>query len=280
MVSSDPSRIWPAPAKINLFLHVTGRRPNGYHELQTLFQFLDYGDELRVAPTDDGEIERLGAGQDDLPAEDLTIRAARLLQSATSTRAGARIELKKRIPVGAGLGGGSSDAATALIALNRLWGAGLDRAQLGRLGLQLGADVPVFLHGRAAWAEGVGELLTDLAPPEHWYGVIIPPVSVSTGKVFGDPALTRDHPPIKIRDFSSGLAINDLEEATCRLYSEVAETLTWLRQYGEARMSGSGSSLFLACEDRARAEEIVNQRPPGTDGFVARGANRHPLLGV
>lgn len=280
MPPPDSPRIWPAPAKINLFLHVTGRRADGYHELQTLFQFLDYGDELRITPTDDGLIERLGAGQDGLPAEDLTIRAARLLQSATGARAGARIELKKRIPVGAGLGGGSSDAATALIALNRLWGADLDRASLCRLGLQLGADVPVFLHGRSAWAEGVGEQLTDLAPPERWYGVIIPPVSVSTGKIFGDPALTRDHPPIKIRDFSSGQPINDLEEVACRLYPEVAETLTWLRQYGEARMSGSGSSLFLAFEERARAEEIVNLRPTGADGFVARGANRHPLLGV
>ena len=279
MPAPESSRIWPAPAKINPFLHVTGRRADGYHELQTLFQFLDFGDELRITPTRDGNIERIGAAGG-LPAEDLTVRAARLLQSATGTRAGARIELEKHIPLGAGLGGGSSDAATVLIALNALWETGLARTELARLGLRLGADVPVFLHGRSAWAEGIGERLTDFPLPERWYCIVVPPVAVSTARIFADPALTRDHPPITIRGFSSSATGNDLEAVTCRLYPEVGEALAWLRRFGDARMSGSGASLFLACENREHAQRITDRLPSGNRGFVARGLARHPLLGV
>lgn len=269
---------WPAPAKLNLFLHVLGRRSDGYHLLQTVFQFLDYCDELSFEITDDGRIARATelAG---VPAEaDLTLRAARLLQAHARMTRGAVIHLKKRIPAGGGLGGGSSDAATTLIALNELWGLGLPRAELAVLGLELGADVPVFIHGRAAWAEGVGEVLTPVEPAERWYLVLVPPAQVSTAAVFADPELTRHTPPITIRAFLEGRGGNDLEPVVRRRHPEVDRALRWLSQYGTARMTGSGACVFLPLADRAEGERILAQRPQSFGGFTARGVNRHPLF--
>ncbi len=277
---------WPAPAKLNLFLHVTGRRPDGYHLLQSVFQFLDYGDRLRFEVTDDGRISRRGALPGVSEEQDLAVRAARLLQQAGGGRRGATVALEKRIPLGGGLGGGSSDAATTLLALNRLWDVRLSPTELAALGLRLGADVPVFVHGHAAWAEGVGEVLTPLDPPESWYVVLAPPVSVSTARVY--EAFDRDTldltalgAPITIRGFHAGRTRNDLEPVACALYPEVAAALRWLRGFGPARMSGSGGCLFLAVESADRGREILARyraalTPPG-DGFVARGLNVHPI---
>jgi 4-diphosphocytidyl-2-C-methyl-D-erythritol kinase len=268
-------RVWPAPAKLNLFLHVVGRRADGYHLLQTAFQFLDYCDELSFEITSDGRIARASdvAGVDE--GADLCLRAARLLQAQAGTARGAVISLTKRIPVGGGLGGGSSDAATTLIALNELWATGLTRAALAELGLQLGADVPVFVHGHAAWAEGVGEVLTPLDLDESWYVVLAPPVQVATREVFQDPDLTRQTPPLTIRAFRAGQGANDLEAVVRRRYPEVDRTIRWLSQYGPARMTGSGACVFVTVASRAAGEQIVERAPCG--GFVARGLNRHPL---
>lgn len=269
-------RVWPAPAKLNLFLHVTGRRPDGYHELQTLFQFLDFGDEIGFTVTPDGRIghEESVPG---LPDDDLCVQAARLLQREAGTPLGARIRLAKRIPVGGGLGGGSSDAATTLLALNALWGLHWDLAHLGALGVRLGADVPVFVAGRAAWAEGVGEQLEPLRLSRPWYVVVAPPVQVPTARVFADPCLTRDTQPITIRDFRAGRTRNDLMPVVCRLFPEVADALAWLGRYGPARMTGSGACVYLARKSRMEAEAIAAQCPPPSRAFVARGLNRHPL---
>ena len=268
-------RVWPAPAKLNLFLHVVGRRPDGYHLLQTAFQFLDYCDELTFEVTSDGSIVRAGAVAGVDEASDLCLRAARLLQAHGGVRQGAIVGLTKRIPVGGGLGGGSSDAATTLIALNEVWGLGLPRAALASLGLQLGADVPVFVHGQASWAEGVGEVLTPLDLEESWYVVLAPPVHVSTREVFQDPDLTRQTPPITIRAFRAGQGANDLEAVVRRRYPEVDRTIRWLLQYGPARMTGSGACVFAVVPNRAAGEEILGKAPCA--GFVARGMNRHPL---
>lgn len=274
-VSED--RVWPAPAKLNLFLHVTGRRPDGYHDLQTLFRFVDHGDGLRFRVSTDGRLRRL-AGPDDVPeADDLTMRAARLLQQSTGARSGADVWLDKRLPAGGGLGGGSSDAATALIVLNHLWGTGLRRAELQRLGRQVGADVPVFIHGHTAFAEGVGDELESVALPEAWYVVITPPVHVSTAAVFGHPDLTRNSDRIRMATFFSGVTRNDLEAVVCRMAPEVGRALDWLRQHGAARMSGSGSSVFCGFRTRVEAQQVLGQAPPGTRGFVARGLDEHPL---
>ncbi len=276
MDTADSS--WPAPAKLNLMLHVTGRRSDGYHELQTVFQFLDFGDGLRFALTDDGNVsltKSLPGVPDDLH---LCIRAARALQQAGAGTHGARIELEKRLPLGGGLGGGSSDAATTLVALNRLWGLNLPAAELARIGLGLGADVPVFVQGHAAWAEGVGEQLEPVDLPEPVYLVACPGVTVSTATVFTRPELTRDSPPITIRAFREGRARNDLEPVVRALYPEVDHALSWLAAYGPARMSGSGACGFVEVGNRARGEEILAQRPQGLTGFVAQGLNRSPLL--
>ncbi len=270
---------WPAPAKLNLFLHVTGRRADGYHTLQTLFQFLDYGDELSVEITADGAIARAAPLAGVLEDADLTLRAARALQAASGTDKGARIALTKRLPIGGGLGGGSSDAASTLLALNELWGLHWPPAELARLGLGLGADVPVFIHGRAAWAEGVGEILTPVEPAESWYVVLIPPVSVPTARVFGAFQLTGSTPAITIRDFHAGRTRNELEPVVRRLYPEVDKTLVWLRRFGDARMSGSGGCVFLPVASAEAGRTILAQCPASqASGFVARGVNRHPLM--
>lgn len=269
---------WPAPAKLNLFLHVVGRRADGYHLLQTVFRFLDYGDTLYVAGRTDGAV-RLRTPLPGVPVErDLTWRAARALQSHTGCRLGADIWLDKRLPLGGGLGGGSSDAASVLIALNRIWGLGLSRQALQDLGLGLGADVPVFIFGRSAFAEGVGERLqpVDLAPAS--YVVLTPPVTVATAAVFASPALTRDTPAVKIMPLPPGYGHNDLEPVVVANHPVVGEYLAWLRRFGDARMTGSGACVFAAYPSRAAAEEVFGKRPAGWTGFVADGVDRHPLF--
>jgi 4-diphosphocytidyl-2-C-methyl-D-erythritol kinase len=274
--------IWPAPAKINLFLHIVGRRPDGLHLLQTAFQFLDYGDELRFGVTDDGRIIRTHELPGVSDAADLSLRAARLLQEATGHRRGAAVTLTKRLPAGGGLGGGSSDAATTLIALNEIWGTCPSVDELAVLGLQLGADVPVFVRGQAAWAEGVGEVLTAVEVPESWYVVVVPPVHVSTAEVFAEFAsqrqLTPYTPARTIRDLREGHGENDLEPLVRRRYPEVERAFELLAPHGRARMTGSGGCVFLDIADVEQGRRIVAGLPAGFTGFVARAMNRHPLF--
>ena len=278
MTEVSPGAPWPAPAKLNLFLHITGRRPDGYHELQTLFQFLDHGDLLRFHPAPPGRIGRLRPLPGVPEGQDLCLRAAHLLRAHTGAGAGVTIELDKRLPLGGGLGGGSSDAATVLVALNRIWETGLDTDQLAALGLRLGADVPVFVRGFAAWAEGVGERLTPVAPPEPWYLVVVPPVSVSTAAIFSDPELTRDTPPMTIADFLSGAGHNDCEAVVRRRFPAVDAVLARLRGHGPARMTGTGACVFLPLADGDQARALDAQLPPDWMRFIARGCNRSPLL--
>ena len=268
---------WPAPAKLNLFLHVVGRRADGLHELQTLFQLIDHVDRLGFAVREDGDICVQGAVAVH-PEDDLTVRAAYALKAATECPFGVDIVLEKRIPVGSGLGGGSSDAATVLLALNRLWATGLGVAELASIGLTLGADVPVFVHGHSAFAEGIGERLTPIALEPTWYCVLIPAVSVSTARVFSSHELTRNTPRMTIPALFQGEGRNDLEAVTCVLYPEVRKSLDWLRGYGDARMTGTGGASFLPVGDRQAGLNILNKAPPGCTGFVAQGLNRHPLV--
>jgi len=273
---------WPAPAKLNLFLHILGRRPDGYHELQTCFQFVDLCDEITIEPRADGEIRRTVEIAGIPSSADLCIRAARALKEASACPMGADIGLAKRIPVGGGLGGGSSDAATCLVALNHLWGLNWSVEKLAWLGLELGADVPVFVHGRAAWAEGVGERLTPLypplAPPETNYLILKPNVSVSTAAVFQDSELTRNSPPIRISGFLKSGGRNDCLAVVRRRYPEVAHALDWLSLFGAARLTGTGACVFLACETEDRGCEIMRKVPPAFAAFMARGVNDSPLL--
>lgn len=283
MSTTTISRDWPAPAKLNLFLHVTGRRADGYHTLQTVFQFLDYSDRLDFRLRDDGRICRPAGPSDISENEDLTVRAARRLREVAKPAAGAGVEihLRKRLPTGAGLGGGSSDAATTLVALNRLWGAGLPVDELAALGLELGADVPVFVRGRAAWAEGVGEQLIPVADlPEPWFLVVQPAIQVATREVFQAPELTRNSPPITIVGFRAGLGHNDFEPVVRRRYPEIARALDWLDERshgGGARLTGSGACVFAAFASEADAQAIEAQVPRDWQAFVARGCNQSPL---
>ncbi|NTV96571.1 MAG: 4-(cytidine 5'-diphospho)-2-C-methyl-D-erythritol kinase [Thiobacillus sp.] len=268
---------YPAPAKLNLFLHVVGRRADGYHLLQTLFRFLDFGDTVHIEPRPDGVIRLLNP-LPGVPAEaDLCWRAARLLQEHTGCRSGADIGLDKRLPMGGGLGGGSSDAATVLMALNRLWGLELPRAELQELGLRLGADVPVFVFGRSAFAEGVGEHLQAVSLAPASYVVLTPPVHVATGAIFSHPGLTRDTPAMKIPPLSEGCGHNDLEPVAVAAYPVIGEYLRWLDRFGDARMTGSGACVFAAFPDRKSAEAAFAQRPEGMKGFVADGLDVHPM---
>jgi 4-diphosphocytidyl-2-C-methyl-D-erythritol kinase len=278
-----PARsVWPAPAKLNLFLHIVGRRPDGYHELQTCFQFVDLCDEITIEVRADGQIRRAldipGLPQD----ADLCVRAARALKEASGSPLGADISLLKRIPIGGGLGGGSSDAATCLVALNRLWGINWPTAKLAALGLKLGADVPVFVQGRVAWAEGVGERLIPLYPPlapaEPNYLILKPNVFVSTAEVFQDPELTRNSAPITIHGFLASGGRNDCLGVVRRRYPEVARALDWLSLFGSARLTGTGACVFLACETMDLGQEIMRELPPAYVGFLARGLNDSPLL--
>lgn len=271
---------WPAPAKLNLFLHVTGRRPDGYHDLQTVFQFLDYGDTLYFQPRGDGLCQRI-EGPDSIPADrDLVVRAARLLSEVSGAGLGADIRVRKRTPVGGGLGGGSSDAATTLIALNRLWNLGLPFDELAEFGLRLGADVPVFVRTLAAWAEGRGEVFWPIELPEPWYLVVTPPVMVSTAEIFNAPELERDRAPIDFEQFRAGLAVNVCEPVTRARYPEVGRVLDWLGQHGSARMSGTGASCFLAFDKLREAERVRHLVPAQWQAFVARGLNRSPVADI
>ncbi len=269
--------VWPAPAKLNRFLHIVGRRADGYHLLQTAFQFIDYCDYLRFEVRADGAIHRHGEVLGVTAAEDLTVRAADLLKQAAGITRGVTIHLEKRLPIGGGLGGGSSDAATTLVALNHYWRAGLSIPQLAALGLRLGADVPVFVYGRAAWAEGIGEALTPMAMDEPWFVVLVPPCTVATATIFEDPKLTRNSKPITIPDFTAGKGGNDCEAVVYGRYPEVAAAAAWLERHGEARLTGTGACVFAAFSDKANAERVAEQAPKAMFGFVARGLNNSPL---
>jgi 4-diphosphocytidyl-2-C-methyl-D-erythritol kinase len=268
---------WPAPAKLNLFLHVTGRRGDGYHELQTLFQLVDLTDTVSITVRDDPRIERTAgpAGLD--PESDLAVRAARALQQASGSRHGASLALAKRIPLGGGLGGGSSDAATVLLALNELWGCGLSVAELAELGLPLGADVPVFVGGSSAWAEGVGERLTPVTLPERWYVILYPGLGVSTREVFQSPELTRNSPLITIRAFFESGGRNDCEPVVRALAPGVSEALEWLAREAPARLTGTGSCVFAAFGRAADAERVAARAPERWQSYVARGLNTSPV---
>jgi 4-diphosphocytidyl-2-C-methyl-D-erythritol kinase len=276
----NPPQAWPAPAKLNLMLRVVGRRPDGYHLLQTVFQFIDLRDELFFSVRGDGLVRRVNEVPGLAADDDLVVRAARLLQHQSGCRLGADIRVDKRIPMGGGLGGGSSDAATTLVALNRLWGCGVGRDGLMKLGLQLGADVPIFVHGQAAWAEGVGEQLSDIEPPEPIYLLLAPALHVDTGKVFQDPELTRNSDRITIRDFLAGEHSNDCLAVVRDRYPAVAQVFDWLDKKASARMTGTGACLFAPCASRAEAESLLRARPSDVAGFVVRGMNRSPLLDV
>ena len=270
-------RDWPAPAKINLFLHVVGRRADGYHLLQTVFRFLDFGDTLRFTPRNDDAIVAVNPLPGVDPETDLTVRAARLLRQTFGGKSGVAIVLEKRIPMGGGLGGGSSDAATTLLALNRLWACGLSVPELEALGLQLGADVPIFIHGHSAFAEGIGERFSDVAPPPAWYLVTMPRCAVPTPAIFGAADLRRDTPAIAPADWQPGCGGNDLEPVACRLFPEVAAHLAWLRQHAPARMSGSGACCFAEFASEAAALAVLAVMPVEMRGVVAAGIDRHPL---
>lgn len=277
---NDWDREWPAPAKLNLFLHVVGRRSDGYHLLQTVFRFLDHGDTLRCERRTDGRIVRAEPLPGVAPATDLVVRAAEALRDATGASAGVTLHLDKRLPMGGGLGGGSSDAATTLIALNHLWHTGLDSSRLQAIGLRLGADVPIFIHGRSAFAEGVGERFSEVLLPPAWYLVLVPAVSVPTPEIFRSPLLRRDTPAVSARDWRPGEGRNDLEPVACSLFPEVERHLAWLRTYGNARMSGSGACCFVDFASEAPARAALSALPAGMRGFVARGIDRHPLAGI
>jgi 4-diphosphocytidyl-2-C-methyl-D-erythritol kinase len=270
-------RTYPAPAKLNLMLRVTGRRADGYHLLQTVIRFIDYGDTLAFRVRKDGVIARLNEVAGVPAAEDLALRAARLLQRASGTELGVDIRLKKRLPLGGGLGGGSSDAATVLLALNRLWRTGLSRRRLLGLALELGADVPVFVGGDNALAEGIGERLRPISLPAAWYLVLVPPVAVPTARIFAHPELKRDSKPIRITAFSMEQAGNDLEPVVCREYPEVARHLAWIKRTAPAWVTGSGACVFAAFPTEKAARGVWKQAPRGMRGFIARGLAQHPL---
>lgn len=289
-----PGPDYPAPAKLNLFLHVVGRRADGYHLLQGVFTLIDRCDAIRFRPRPDGAILRVNEVPGVPSDEDLAVRAARRLQQATGTAMGADIEIDKRIPMGGGLGGGSSDAATVLLVLDRLWGTRVPPPKLHAMGESLGADVPFFLFGESAWVEGIGERLAAIRVPPRWYAVLEPPEPVPTAAIFAAPELTRDTEPLKMEDFSAqperlfdnghakggptgrGLA-NDLESVVVARFPAVGERLAWLRTRAPARMTGSGGCVFAAFESREAAQRVIDELPEGMKGFVARGLDRHPL---
>lgn len=279
-MDSDGWSAWPAPAKLNLFLRLTGRRADGYHELQTVFRLLDWGDTVRLRPRGDDAIVRHGASVPGVAeTDDLAVRAARLLQAEANCRQGADISIEKRIPAGGGFGGGSSDAATVLVALNALWGTGLEAPRLASLGLRLGADVPVFIHGHNAWAEGVGECLRPVDLPSAWYLLADPGVHAPTAALFQAPELTRNAPPATMSDFVSGTRLGNAFEPVLRAREPAVEaTFAALSQVGTPRLTGSGSGCFVEFADRGSAEAALAGLPPGLKAWVAAGAARSPLL--
>jgi 4-diphosphocytidyl-2-C-methyl-D-erythritol kinase len=269
---------YPAPAKLNLFLHVVGRRADGYHLLQTVFRLVDHGDVLRFTPRAAGIIALAKPLPEVPPEADLTVRAARLLQAETGCRAGVEIHLEKRLPLGGGLGGGSSDAATVLLALNHLWQLGLTRQRLQEIGLTLGADVPVFVFGRNAFAEGVGESLQTMNLPPAWYVVLEPPVQVPTAAIFSAPELRRDTACLKSTDWHPGFGGNDLEPIARARFPAVAEAIDCLSAFGRAQMSGSGACVFAEFGQREEAESVLSRLPSGMRSWLATGLARHPLF--
>ena len=274
---------WPSPAKLNLFLYITGQRRDGYHDLQTLFQFLDYGDTLSIEPRSDGKIRLLTPVEGVAESDNLIVRAAKLLQQAATERdslpagSGADIRIDKRLPMGGGLGGGSSNAATVLVALNHLWGCGLSVETLAALGLTLGADVPVFVHGHAAFAEGVGEELTPVDPPEKWYLVAHPGVHISTPAIFNDPDLPRNTPKRSINTLLNCEFGNDCEVIARKRFREVDAALSWLLEYAPSRLTGTGACVFAEFDSESSARQVLEQAPEWLQGFVARGVNVSPL---
>ncbi|MEH6358874.1 MAG: 4-(cytidine 5'-diphospho)-2-C-methyl-D-erythritol kinase [Pseudomonadales bacterium] len=267
----------PAPAKLNLMLHITGQRDDGYHNLQTLFQFLDYGDQLHFEALPDDRIEVITDLSDIATTDNLIYRAAKLLQLHSGNSSGARVTLTKNIAMGAGLGGGSSDAATTLIALNQLWNLNYDLHSLAKLGLQLGADVPVFVHGRAAWAEGVGEQLTAVEPEQKWFVVLTPNCHVSTAEIFSHKELTRNSSAITIAAALEGDGRNDCLAVVSKHYPQVKKALGWLNQFAAAKMTGTGSSVFADFDSREQAQQVFEQLPTDLKGFIAKGQNLSPL---
>ncbi|HVV68094.1 MAG TPA: 4-(cytidine 5'-diphospho)-2-C-methyl-D-erythritol kinase [Gammaproteobacteria bacterium] len=267
----------PAPAKLNLFLHINGRREDGYHNLQTVFQLLNYGDTLHFKPRSDDQILLLS--DFDIPMEqNLIWRAAKSLSALTPRKNGITIQLEKRLPLGGGVGGGSSDAATTLVALNKLWGLNLPINQLAAIGKQLGADVPVFIYGHSAWGEGIGELLTPVKLPPSWYLVLVPECQVTTAEIFSHPELTRDTPRITIHDFLAGAGRNDFEPLVRKRYPVINEALNWLTQFNTAHLTGSGSSVFAAFPTFNQAMQVAKQVPSCYKYFIAEGVNRSPLF--
>jgi 4-diphosphocytidyl-2-C-methyl-D-erythritol kinase len=267
----------PAPAKLNLMLHITGRRADGYHLLQTAFQFIDLLDWLDFELLADGSIRRDHGNSAVSAEQDILLAAARLLQERYAVSKGVSIRIDKRIPIGGGLGGGSSDAASCLLALNQLWELGLSLSQLAEIGLELGADVPVFVHGRAAWASGVGEVLQPIDIAESIYLVVDPKIHVSTAEIFADQELTRNCDPITIRAFLRGVGTNVCEPVVRKLHPQVGEAIDWLNQFGVARMSGSGACVFAEVGSLAQAEAVKSQLPEHWAGYVASAMNRSPL---
>ena len=274
---------WPSPAKLNLFLYITGQRADGYHTLQTLFQFLDYGDTIDIAPRSDGEIHLLTPVEGVAHEDNLIVRAARLLMKAASESnrlpkgSGADISIDKRLPMGGGLGGGSSNAATVLVALNHLWQCGLSVDELAALGLTLGADVPVFVRGHAAFAEGVGEILTPVEPEEKWNLVAHPGVSIPTPVIFNDPDLPRNTPKRSIKTLLKCEFGNDCEVIARKRFREVDAALSWLLEYAPSRLTGTGACVFAEFDTESRARQVLEQAPEWLKGFVAKGVNLSPL---
>ncbi|MDX1705103.1 4-(cytidine 5'-diphospho)-2-C-methyl-D-erythritol kinase [Pseudidiomarina sp.] len=267
----------PAPAKLNLFLHITGRRSDGYHQLQTLFQFIDQADQLTFSDTAQSGIEFSCSNPALAGPDNLVVRAAKLLRHHCAPKASARIHLEKKLPFGGGLGGGSSDAATTLLALRQLWQLNISDQQLQQLGLQLGADVPVFLRGQAAFAEGIGEQLTPTQPPALWYLIVHPGIAVSTADIFRHPDLPRQHTPMQLEDWSWENTRNDCEQLVRRLYPEVANALDWLVEYAPARLTGTGACIFGRFSSQQQARAALQQMPAQWTGLVARGVNESPV---
>jgi len=279
-------QFWPAPAKLNLFLQITGKRDDGYHNLQTVFQFLDVVDRLRFEIRDDGKILRKTDLEGVKPEDDLVVKAAKILQQTTGTSLGADIYLQKLLPLGGGVGGGSSDAATTLMVLNHLWQTGVDTDELAKIGLDLGADVPIFIHGHAAFAQGVGEKLESVSPDEVFYLVVKPEVHISTAKIFSDKELTRDCPAIRICDLQIGTDKeaqvfdelgNVFEPVVARQYPEIAEVIQQLRKISDARLTGTGACVFAAFGSQEDAQQAMAHLPDNCSAFIARGLNQSPL---
>jgi 4-diphosphocytidyl-2-C-methyl-D-erythritol kinase len=271
------SLILRAPAKLNLMLHITGRRDDGYHLLETVFQFIDLADRIEFTANDTGEILRLPGKSPVAAADDILLTTATLLQARFQVDKGVSIDIDKRIPVGGGLGGGSSDAATCLLALNRLWELDLSLQQLAGIGLELGADVPVFVHGRAAWATGIGEVMQDIELEESIYLVIDPKVTISTARIFAAQELTRNSDPLTIRAFLRGSGGNVCEPVVRNLYPRVGEAIDWLSQYAAARMSGTGACVFAAIDSLAQAEVVKSRVPQQWDAYITRAMNHNPV---